>query len=342
MNISTHPDIIGLANSLELYEGDPVESIRQYCREKVRTIVYGVGSVINIDQFEDRICESLKLEVHRVWSDEEVNRVAKSYVDEGEFIFAALSQQLSPDAFGIFIMLDKPNENGCPWVAVIDCRGEKQYRRHWTLWHEIAHCLTAVKELQLPLRRTTVEVKVKEPIEVLTDYLAKDLAFYGPIFDPILGMELQKNEGLLSFSVVENVRRKFSDEASLTSTLITCMERCKHPCLILEAGEGFNKKEKAQRKAGNQEVKPSLRVVRAFGNDLMDRYSIYIPKNYRVPKTSLIYNVFHRPSKALRKGAIENLELWTDSRGGSLDHLKVKVEARKLGGTFYAILIPVE
>ena len=207
MNLNTHPRVIGLANALELYGGDPVESIRAFCQSKIARFLRGVKRVASMVELQQIVCVHLNLTVHEVWSDAELEDLKRRYVGSGEIIFATLAGQLSPDAFGVLFRLNKSGRRQ-RFVAVIDCRGDKHLRRYWTLWHEIAHCLTDVKQFSLPLRRTTVAGAEKDPIEQLTDMLAADLAFYGPLFHPVLHQELA-DVGRVSFDLTERVRQRF-------------------------------------------------------------------------------------------------------------------------------------
>lgn len=218
MNLATDPKIVGLANALGLFGGDPVEEIRNFCKAKVNKITSRVKGVLTMSMLQEVVCAALKLQVHHVWSDEELSSLSAYYVGKGEFVFAALGQQLGAEDYGIFIHLNHEMENGSCCVAIVDCRDEKYFRRHWTLWHEIAHCLTSVGQYQLPLRRSS-SVK-KDSIEVITDIIAKDLAFYGPVFDPIFEREFMKL-GRVTFKLVEDVRNRFCQEASFVATLLS-------------------------------------------------------------------------------------------------------------------------
>lgn len=341
MNISSSPQVISLANSLGLLEGDPVESIQKYCLDKVKAFLVGIHRPLSMDLLEEVICKKLKLGIHRVWSEEDMDQLISKYVGSGEIIFAALRQQLSPDAFGIFIRLTKPNELGEPWVAVIDCRGNKQFRRHWTFWHEVTHCLTAVEEMQLPLRRTTIQNAAdKEPIEVLTDYVAKHLAFYGPVFDPILKLELERDQGRISFALVDRVRSAFCPETSFLSTLYTCVDRFPNPCLILRAAPGFSKRELDQIASGKIRIEPALRVMETRPNDAMRRRELFIPHNYRIPPNSAIMLASRQPSISalIETRRTENLTDWTDSSGRSLPPAVIHVEARCFNDQVTAII----
>lgn len=336
MNLSAEPKIIGLANSLDLLEGDPVENIRHFCRERVLGFLRGARGALTMDRLQEIVCAKLGLRVHWVRSDFELSRLADDYIATGEFVFAALQGQLTPDAFGVLIQLQRPSEKGEKWVAVIDCRNEKEFRKHWTLWHEISHCLTAVGQMQLPLRRTTDAPK-KDPIEVITDIIASDFAFYAPIFDPIFQREIAKNHGHLSFAVVAAVRADFCPEASFQATLNACAAALPLPCLVIEAGLGYNKAEKAAIAAGKQQIQAKLRVSKANSNEAGGKAGLWVPLNYRVPDHSVI-SVAHRSYSSQGLSRLEDLGSWTDSRGTSLPTRSVHIEARKSGEKALALL----
>ena len=342
MKIAQAPEIISLANTLGYREGCPVNSVRSHCLDKLDGLVAG-RSVKNMDDLEEIVRADLKLGIHRVWSDHELDLLMSHYVENGHIIFATLKQQLSPDAYGIFIKLTHPNENEEPWVCVIDCRDDKQHKRHWTLWHEVAHCLTFTNEMELPLRRTTIEVESdpeKEPIEVLTDFIAKDLAFYAPLFDPILEKELSKTSGKLSFSLIENVRKNFSPEASFESTMNACVDRCSSPYLVMESALGLNKKEQKAKKSGDRSIKPSLRVVRTYANETARNTGVFIPPNYRIPESSIISKTHCNPAISMLEGPpkIENLGTWSSSSGRFLQNQEMRVEAKKIGGRLFTLM----
>jgi hypothetical protein len=336
MNLSSEPKIIGLANSLNLLEGDPVENVRLYCLERVKGFLRNTRESLTMDRLQAIVCKKLGLKVHWIHHDLELERMTQIYTGKGEIVFATLSSQLTPDAFGVIIQLLRPTSIGEKWVAVIDCRGDKSFRRHWTLWHEISHCLTAVDQMQLPLRRTTDSPR-KDPIEVITDLIASDFAFYGPIFDPILRSEVAKNNGELSFSVVSAVRKKFCPEASFQSTLNACVASHPSPCLVLEASLGYKKSEEIAMAAGKGPFIEALRVIRANSNTSGKHLGLWIPPNYRVPDLSIISEAL-RVCSTRGLSRLENLGTWTDSRGGSLPTIPVQIEAKKSGDHALALM----
>ena len=112
MNLSLEPKVIGLANSLNLIEGDPVANILGFCHQRVLGFIRDVGGILDIDRLQSIVCAKLGLKVHYIYSDFELARLADDYASSGEFVFATLQGQLTPDAFGVLIQLLRPTRKG--------------------------------------------------------------------------------------------------------------------------------------------------------------------------------------------------------------------------------------
>lgn len=328
MNLDEQPKVIGLANALQLDVVSPVQEIRDFCKRKVERFSRRAAGLTDIAELQRIVCERLKMKVVEVWSDHQLVELMEEYVEEP--IFLTLPVQLSPDAFGVLIKLDRLALPGGPmFVAVIDCRGDKQFRRYWTIWHEIVHCLTSVQQYQLPLRRTTSEMRNKDPIERLTDLVAGDFAFYRPLFAPILAEEISK-AGSLTFLVAQRVRERFNADASFASTVIACVGCADYPMIYLEAGLSYKKAERDRISAGAKGINASLRVLKSVPNEFARAKTVVIPLNYRVPESSVIARLHSRVfvGSAQTSTAVENLGDWTTSGGRALPRMKVIVEAR--------------
>jgi hypothetical protein len=338
MNLDEHPKVIGLANALQLDVVSPVQEIRDFCKRKVERFLRRAASVTDIAELQRTVCERLKMKVIEVWSDHQLAELMEQYVAEP--IFRTLPLQLSPDAFGVLIKLDRLAPPGGPaFVAVIDCRGDKRFRRHWTIWHEIVHCLTSVQQYQLPLRRTTTVMREKDPIERLTDLIAGDFAFYRPLFAPILAEEILK-AGSLTFRVAQRVRERFDADASFASTVNACVACADSPMIYLEAGLSYKKAERAQISAGAKGINASLRVLKSVPNESARAKKVVIPLNYRVPESSVITRLHSRVivGSAETSMAIENLGDWTTSEGRALPRMNVIVEARIMAERVIALV----
>lgn len=344
MNLNTEPKIISMANSLDLDAESPVDSIKKFCHERVAKFLRRGGQITNVGELQELVCERLNLEVKEIWNDEDLERYAAKYCAEREIgVYGAIKSQLKPDTFGMLTQLERRTPKGkVQFVAFIDCRGEKYLRRIFTLWHEIAHGLTTMDQLALPLRRSTEELIEKDPIEKLTDMIAADFAFYKPLFQPILNAELKK-EGRLTFQVVERVRNRFNPDASFASTLSACAKMAPLPVILLEAGPKLKKEEQRLIDSGVASVtdfQPSLRVLQSWSNELARFQLPHVPKQYRVPTESAIAKVYASDRSTVSRPGLsrENLGNWTTSAGARLPNAPVTIEARKVGGLVVALI----
>jgi hypothetical protein len=343
--LNDEPAIISMANELNLDPSQPADAIKAYCREKVRRYLRRAARLSNIEALQQIVCKRLNLTVHELRCTEDIARFAAQYAAEGEFVVAGLvATQMKPNTFGMLTSLESRTKTGrTRFVTFIDCRGEKAARRVWTIWHEIAHCLTEKDQMALPLRRTTtVETIEKDPVERLTDAIAADFAFYEPLFRPVLESEYQL-AGRLSFGVVERVRSRFNPNASFDSTLRACVNKTPVPLILLEAALTLKKDEQRLVDAGAadpSDFAPSLRVLRSLPNEAGRVHLPHVPKQWRVPEQSVIARVHADDVSALFDGSLaeENMSLWTTSTGSRLRNCLVHVEARKIGGRVIAIL----
>ncbi len=334
-----------MANELSLDPLRPADAVMAYCRDKVRRYLRRASRLAGIEDLQRIVSKRLNLTVHEIHSDEDIKRLAAEFKAAREIgVFGLLVSQLRPDTFGMITSLEARTKTGrTQYVTFIDCRGDKAARRVWTIWHEIAHCLTAKEQMALPLRRTTTfETIQKDPVERLTDAIAGEFAFYEPLFQPVLDSEYQL-AGRLSFRVVERVRGRFNPEASFDSTLRACVKKAPAPLVLLEAGLTLKKQEQKlvdEGVASKSDFVPSLRVLRSVPNEPGRKRIPCVPKQWRVPDQSVIAQIHADDLSSALDGncADENLNLWTTSTGSSLRDCPVRVEARKFGERVIAII----
>lgn len=343
--LNDEPAIISMANELDLDPSQPADAIRAYCRDKVQRYLRRATRLTNIEVLQEIVCKRLNLTVHEIRFDDDIARFAAEYAAVGEFVVSSLvATQMKANTFGMLVSLEARTKTGrTRFVTFIDCRGEKAARRVWTIWHEIAHCLTEKDQMALPLRRTTtVETIEKDPVERLTDAIAADFAFYEPLFQPVLEVEYQL-AGRLSFGVVERVRNQFNPNASFDSTLRACVNKTPVPLILLEAGLKLKKDEQRLVDAGAatpSDFAPSLRVLRSLPNEAGRVRLPHVPKQWRVPAQSVIARVHADNVSSVFDGSLakENMSMWITSTGSQLRDCTVHVEARKIGGRVVAII----
>ncbi len=277
------PKIISMAHTLGIHAGDTVEGIRDFCRRKVHALVAADSRAPrSIEDLEHLVCERMHLDIVEVWNDDDLTEVIEKYARrEKEPSFGVLRRDLDDETFATLIQRKRPpGQQAYHYVAVIDCRGEKSARRFFTRWHEIAHVLTLVGQLELPLHRSTVR---KDPVERMMDLIAGDIGFFEPLFQPVLDAECASERGL-SFAAVENVRATFCPSASLEATLHACVNKFASPVILLQAAFGHRAEVQRLLASGQGDLfsgdppAPQLRVPISTGNPAARAARLIIPK----------------------------------------------------------------
>lgn len=114
-------------------------------------------------------------------------------------------------------------------MATIHCREEKNARRLFTRWHEVANLLVLTPRLSPPFNR---DPKERCPVERLMDVVVGEIGFYEPIFRPAFEKCVLRHGGL-SYQTVEGLRATYCPAASSYATAIAAdrrsCSRCQSP-----------------------------------------------------------------------------------------------------------------
>lgn len=313
---------------------EPVTYLTAYCRRLIDRWVHDFTPQ-SLRELLNTVAAKIGVIIEEVHDNRDLIEISDRYLSQGEGTFARITSELDQRTFALAIRLRR-SRNGCTHVAVIDCRGAKYARRWFSMWHEIVH-LMLNPQLELDFRRTTAETK--DPVEVMIDKIAGELAFYSPMYDsPTL------SDPRVCFRDLETHRERLSPEASREFSYATIISRMQRPALFLVAALALKaSEERALRthRLGDPRPTPKLRVIRTVASDSARRAGLFIPHKYRVPPASIIYRLFsgevEAASGTLRK--IENLNQWEDSQGRRLPNVPLLVEAMRNGDQVIFALI---
>lgn len=347
--LEAEPEIISMALALKL---DPqlgsVKEILNLCRAKIAKIAAKFGNLATLDELQSAVAAQLSVVFEEVWSDDDLTAVVKKYVAMGEFVFADLPNQLDQDTFASLIEREQVNA-GAPdrYIAVIDCRGDKAARRYFTRWHEIAHILTFVKQLELPFIRHRSTKTHEDPIERLMDTIAGDVGFFDPLFTPALREELAKSR-FLTFDGIQRVRDRMCPIASYQAALIACTSRSPIPTVVLQAEMAYKKCEEQAVRSQQMQMfgapppKPKLRAVASTQNPAARSAGFIIHRNMAIPAASLIAKHFEQTGKTAQTNEFasgeEELSIWRHSDGKAIGFGPAHIECRWIGTNLTAIL----
>lgn len=315
---------------------NPVQVILAYCHRSVKKFLAEHGHCASLGELLNLLASKLGTRILEINDSDRLRKIQREYVNRGEKIFATLEQELSDDdCYGITFRLQNPELWELHHVSIIDCRGEKRYRRYHTKWHEIGHLLILTDQTRLAFRRTHDAYHPKSAEESLVDAIAGEFSFYRSIITPAV-------TGQISFEKIEQIRATYCPEASVYSAMLNVSKLWPTPCIWIEARLAGRKSEEnsLQHSFGfNGHSQKSLRAVHTSANDAARAVGFGIIQNFRVPKKSVIYRVFEQDLPSSQ--AIEDLSWWECSDGTRLSDCKVRVQAKRIGESIHALIVPV-
>lgn len=334
--LNTSVTIHRLAADLRLkMSADPVRAIVRHCHRQVKKFIdeYG-GECETLLELLQLVANKLGTTIVEINGDEELNELQLQYAKREELIFARLDHELAGDQdFGITLKLRNPLRWEQPYVSIIDCRGRKKQRKYHTKWHEIGHLLVLTDQTRLEFRRSHYAGQPKTAEESLIDSIAGEMSFYPDLIVPHIS-------GPISFEKIEAIQDRFCPEASAYSAALNLSRLWPTPCVWLEAQLAAKKNEEtAQESFGFQEPPDkTLRAVHTASNPAARELGLNIIPRFRVPKGSVINQVFE---KGLSFGeAHEDLAWWESSDGMRLSSCTVRVEAKRIGQSIHALVVP--
>src|SRR6185437_10914935 len=144
---------------------DPVRDVVRYCEKRVRGFLKDFPDCATLAQLLELCASKLGTRFEEIQSDEQLEEVRGRYLRQNERAFATLTDELGSNVFGVTFkrLSRKPWE--LPYVSVIDCRGDKNYRSYYTKWHELGHLLILTDQMRLSFRRTHFGLDEKDPEE---------------------------------------------------------------------------------------------------------------------------------------------------------------------------------
>ena len=284
------------------------------------------------------VAAEVKATFLEIQTDAELEEIQARYVKRGELIFGNLVNDLSKtDDYGLTIKLIKPEPWECPYICVIDCRGDKKFRSYFTKWHELAHLLTLTPQTRLMFRRSHSRECADDPEEKLMDVIAGAFGFFVDLMPEELRQEV-------SFQGIAAIREEFCPEASVQASLIGIVKALPTPCILLHVEPATTKREAERFSHGaslfGETSVPEfvLRAIHATVNPAAREADIKFIKNWRVPMSSVIQQVFET---GVYSEADEDLSWWKASSGSQLQCMPVRVKARKVWGGVDVLMIPL-
>lgn len=315
---------------------DPVRAILGHCERQIRIFMRDFPESSTLGDLLDLAAAKLGTRFEKIDSDDRLEQVRSDYLRRGEKGFADLHEQLTSEVFGITLRRISRKSWEPPFVSVIDCRGEKAFRSYFTKWHELGHLLILTDQLRLNFRRTHSVPNLKDPEEALVDIIAGHFGFFEDI------VRNQAKDVRTSFSGFSDLRQSLCPEASRQSSQIGFAKSWPRPCLLINSELGLRKQEQREEHQGrlafHPHPSPDLRAVHVTSSESAASAGLFVYRNMRVPKRSVIAKVHRRECDSAH--SLENLDWWEVSDSSRLPSIPIHVEAEAIGDQVAALLTP--
>jgi hypothetical protein len=316
--------------------GDIEAALLRHATEAIAALL-SKCSPANLSELLEHAATSLGLEIVEVHGDHDLKSLLERIPPTREPALARVRMDLDDRTDAVVLQRQNPEPWERRYLAVINCRSWHAHRRYFSKWHELVHLLLEGRQLRLEFRRTGVERK--HPEEILVDKIAGELAFYPPIFVPILLDEIGENRRL-TFAAIDRVRQRIAPEASWHATLLAAVRHSRQPIYAIRAQLGLKKSEERQAKdllsTLTEPPAAKLRVREAIANPAAQALGIRVHLNMEVPADSVAATAFDSPSGTIHSSR-EDFGLWRTS-GGPIGQGPISVEGVRRGDDLWCLL----
>jgi hypothetical protein len=241
-----------------------------------------------------------------------------------ELGFAQLREELENphvDALLFRRLRAEPHDHD-KWVAVLNLQ-LTDAKAYWDRFHEITHRAAEPAQRVLPFRRHRVERT--NPVERLIDRIAGELAFYTPMFGPLVKGAHKRHR--LSFATVEDLKAAYAPSSSLLAAANAVVKHWPSPAVVVTASVRGRKSDPNKDR--------SLRIATQTAGIIAWEPRLYFFPNMRIPMSSPIYAAFSQKRKI---EGLENLGAWNTTSGQSLPRIPVFTSAICLGNVVYGLI----
>ena len=329
--------------------GDPLTRIRELALDRVQRTVAGFPApVSDLETLRLVLADRYRVRIEFLSEDSDIRRVGQQHTDFHPLLALRLHDEFEVgDTEGITIERAEPDPVLFRYLAVIDARGKRASRAFFTAFHEITHLIIHPEQMTFPGYRRTpgTEERRKDPIESVVDHLAGRIAFYAPIFGPILEKAIRQ-EGDLTFECLDAIRLSTSPAPSLHATARAATSLVSESAMFVQADLDCKKAEARALRSPQTtfefaQVKPSfdVRAVVVVANTAARGSGLVIHPRIRIPHRSVIWAAFES-SDDVELRARENQSWWENSQIGSLPALPLDVQAIRRGGFVYGLIRP--
>jgi len=269
------------------------------------------------------VARRLQVRFEEVHDDHDLESLEHKYLrEQREIGFAQLSiefEKPNVDALLFERLHADPNATD-KWVAVLNLQ-ETTSRGYWSRSHELIHRIAEPPQFNLRFYRHRNDKQNR--LESLIDKGAAELAYYRRLFAPTV--DAVRSEPL-TWDLIGNIRARYAPSSSQRACVHATLRHWPRPAFLLTARMA------GRRRRPNTDV--ALRIeIQGFSQGAS--HGVFFFDNMRVPPSSPIWHCF-QSGEAI--SAVEQLGLWTTSKGDCLPDVRALTSAYKWDGKVEALI----
>lgn len=342
--------IVRLASDLRLpQEKRSRAGVREYASERFEELLADTPlQPESPDDLQRVVAAELDVQLEQLDSTADIRDLAECYASGFPGLEETLRQEfVEDDTEGLTLQRPRPDPRLRRYLAIVDNRGRKTYRAYFSEWHELTHLLVWPEQLELEgVRRTPPkQERQKDPVESLVDDIASELAFYEPLFVPVLETAIAET-GALNFEAIELARQEFSESASFYGAARAAVRAIDQPACFVRIEPRLKKAQRRRLNSSQGELElgvedeppdPPLRLVDFWTNDATEGSPLQLHQHMRVPERSVLHQL-HDSAHPQTLSRVEDQNWWETSAKGPYPPLPIRVEATRRGQWVYGLI----
>ena len=296
-------------------------AVRHAAVKRLKKIHGQRANIVAGEEFLEKTASHLNIKFEEVRSQSDITRLEDHYLKRNEIAFGQLELELSKSDVDALLFRRQKKEGH--FVAVLNLQ-DTESRAFWSRAHEISHRLIEPPQKEIMFRH---RANLANSVEELVDLVAAEIAFYEPLFSPIVTAYCNQP---LSWNVVHEIKQIFAPTASKFALVKAILRYWRQPAFLIYAALRTRK--------NKDNEQPSLRISIKGINQYSRECEVYFIKNMRVPLSSPVYHTFSTGTP------IEDFEIlsnWITSNGHKLANVEAYTSATPYDNGVLALISPI-
>lgn len=344
--LASNPHIRKLALDRGLDGSSPLQQLQEYAVDFTAEIAIR-WEISTLESLADTVAAECSASFDYIRHDSDLSDIAQRYRLSKAERALLRKEFLADETEGVLLRPDDRLPGERDFLIVVDARGDRRWRAYFTLWHELTHLIVTPPANQVPVRRYSEQLIERDPVEQAIDHITGHLAFFEPLFRPVMERALRDNSTRLA--AIETACTEACPEASFYAAALAALRFIEEPTLFLQIGlahkraiqrELYGPQFRLELGEQTQFPDPDYRAIQVIPNQSARGFrALEIRTNMRTPSHSILTRMAESSSVGVIS-AVEDQSWWETSSGGPLGALRIRVESLRRGRFVYGLILP--